>query len=418
MGKQFRRTIPVKPFLKRKSYSIPEEYQKRYEEREIRNGDDQTILFHLTQFGGFKTRRSPNWLQEREKELEGWYSCKTEGAHISYRASPSFLETFGDIKIQPLERIWQGEVLNIEDMEECGYSQDEIEREIEFLKELNCFYSEQRIGLEIPNSGITAEDRVDLSRLHAIPFLRTKPFAGGRLFHPESSYQRMSSSLRPLMTLNEERTAEIDLSAATLQFINIALERGQKPPISPFQQLDDPYQYFIREINSRLGWTRPDWRALDREEIKKVLYTIIYSDEKKEKSNLNFRLSKMRTSMRYGDFQKMYPEFFEGIANLREISEGNPLHIPINKGESDYAKEVLKRGCLDEEIPILPIHDSFITTRDNVRNLERIMNETSIDMFGRKLKHKIKYPVSSESSLPANLEEQSVQHDQYQLSLL
>ena len=67
----------------------------------------------------------------------------------------------------------------------------------DFLRNLNEYYASLRLNLKMPSSGITSEDRIDLSRFNSIPHFQYKPLAGNRLFQsgPGSSYQSISSNL-------------------------------------------------------------------------------------------------------------------------------------------------------------------------------------------------------------------------------
>ena len=124
---------------------------------------------------------------------------------------------------------------------------------MDLLKDLNNFYSPLRLSLKMPSSGITYIDKIDLSRFNSIPHFQSKPLAGNRLFHsgPGSSYQSISSNLRPFLTINGEKTTEIDISASTLQFLNLVLEKYTGKSFMSKQTLSngDPYEYFLERIN-------------------------------------------------------------------------------------------------------------------------------------------------------------------------
>ena len=389
--KRFDSIIPKSPFLKRGTYKIPQDYVRRYNEEDIVNLDKQMVLFHLTQFGGFRMRRVPRKMQFDEDFKKKWCVSKPLGGGYSFKASPDFLQTFGDIEIRSIEKIWRNGSVKERDMLDCGYTVDEITDMKGFLKRLNTFYSKVRLSLEAPNSGISSEDRVQVSRFHSIPFLTVKPKTGGRLFHPETSYQRISSSLRPLMTINGEKTAELDLSAATLQFLNIALEKRNLGSLREnVLSYEDPYQYFLNELNSDANLSRSGWNLIDRDSLKTLLYTAIYSNQKEEKANLNHKLRIMKSNAKHSDFVNLFPDFFNALSVLRH-STGLPLHMSINREESQYTRSVLEKGCLEEGFSILPIHDSFITTYSHIEDLESVMRTTSEDLYSRQLVYRRKY---------------------------
>ena len=99
------------------------------------------------------------------------------------------------------------------------------------------------------------------------------------------------------MTINGERTSEIDLSAATLQFLNIVLEQQSLESIDTLLDNEDPYDYFLSTINSSefLDNYR-EGKPVEREDLKTILYTAIYSSQNKEAAhvNRNLRLMKKR----------------------------------------------------------------------------------------------------------------------------
>jgi len=194
-----------------------------------------------------------------------------------------------------------------------------------------------------------------------------------------------------MMTINGEKTSERDLSAATIQFLGIALKARSAGSIDDnILSYEDPYQYFLSVLNSEKILGAYDERKLDREALKKIIYTAIYSTENKQETNVNYKLRLMRRTYKHKDFVSFFPEFFDALASLRS-STNLPLHTIIYKEESDYAHEVLRKGCLEEKLPILPLHDSFITTVSNFESMTAIMDKTALRLYGKLLSHKKKY---------------------------
>jgi len=192
MAKTFTPKIPELPIIKRDSYEIPENYEEKYLKAGINDKNEQIILFHLTQFGGFRTKKIPKYLQKSEV-VDKWIKIRFEGRDYKFKPNIRFLEQFGDIEINPLLRIWRKKAVNWTEMDENGFSQKEIKEAEEFLEQLNEYYSKIRLNIKLPNSGLTAKDRIQLSRFHGIPFLVKKPMAGGRFYHPETSYQTINA---------------------------------------------------------------------------------------------------------------------------------------------------------------------------------------------------------------------------------
>jgi hypothetical protein len=384
-------------------YHIPENYSRLYEEKGVIDPDMQKALFFVTQFGGFKFKKIPSYLKDELEFFSTWFKIKNENGFFQFKANSNFISELGDIQIGPLIRSrFKREYYPDEILIENGFSRTEV-FEIESLQDkLNDFYSTIRLNIVLPYSGITAEDRIDLSRFNAVPHLQFRPKAGGRLFQsgPGSSYQRISSNLRPFLTIDGEKIIELDITAATLQFLNVSLEKllGYSP-LSKAGLSEDPYQYFLDKINSKTFKNYPDDIKdeecyTSRDDLKNVLYTIIYSTLNSQEKNVNRRLRVMGKKYYYSDLKKEFPRFFELMSDLksRPLIDGKlyPAHIAINKEESRFAREVLKRGCLEERFVILPIHDSFISTKSNSEKLEKIVRQVSSDFYGYVLPYKYK----------------------------
>lgn len=391
MGRRFNRRIPDYPLFKRETYDVPKEYIARYEKAKVPFRDAWVVLFHLTQFGGFRLGRRQDPERILGESTKKWYSCKQDGRGFSFKASPDFIDEFGDMKLRPLERIWRNGCVKRKEMLECGHSEAEIEQMEAFLKQLNGFYSSVRVGIEIPDSGVNAEDRALITRFHSIPFLVAKPRAGCRFFHPGVSYQRIGSSLRHLLTINGRATSEVDISAATLQFLNIALEKKNIGSIrESILSYADPYQYFLSTLNSPSNLARDGWKRIDREGVKCLVYTAIYSDAQDQSANLSYKLRAMNRRETASQFVNLFPELFEALSALRS-STPIPMHRIITQEESRYAKTILEEGCLERGIPILPLHDSFIAPRSKIKNLQNIMQNAANKMYGRPLVYKRKF---------------------------
>ena len=391
MNEKFTLKIPRRPTLKRETYSVPSSYISAYKKIGITNRDEQIMLFHTTQFGGFKFKKMPEDIEADNKFLDRWFKHKHENGYYHFRANANFLSTFGNLKIKPLQRKWKLIPVSLRDMLKNGFSHEEFEDSYRFLLRLNEFYSSLKLDIPLPQSGITAEDRVQLSRFHGIPYLVKKPRAGGRFFHPGVSYQRIKSSLRQRMTINGKKTSEVDLLAATLQFLNIALEKNVS--VSILQNVlsrEDPYDYFLSVLNSDNVTLRYREQLIDRDSVKTLLYTAIYSLNGSQENNVNRKLWLMGRSYKYSDFTDFFPEFFNALSVLRSQAVFPP-HIVIFREESKYAQKVLQRGCLEERLSILPLHDSFLTTVENTKRLKEIIDSVSGEMYGRKLAYKQKY---------------------------
>lgn len=389
MARHFTPKIPKKPRFRRDSYEVPENYSQVYEKEGVTNSVEQVMLFHVTQFGGFKVRRIPKYMKERKEFMSRWFKVKREYGHYTVGANPDFLAKFGNIKIKPLRKIWNGSAVNEQEMHEYGFTDEEIRDSEAFLYRLNRFYSRVTVGISIPDSGITLQDRIHLTKFHGTPFLVKKPKAGGRFFNPGSSWQRIASSLRRLITINGENTSEVDISAATLQFLGIALEyQLSNPTVTNMFSQDDPYQYFLERLNS--GAEKEGREKIDRDDVKTLVYTTVFSAKNRQKSSLAHKLKILGLPYRHSDISELFPEFFEALEDLKTNLEPPP-HVVIFREESRYAQKVLEKACLELALPVIPIHDSFMSPKRDMSKLKKIMDGVSKELYERKLKYKVKY---------------------------
>jgi hypothetical protein len=194
-----------------------------------------------------------------------------------------------------------------------------------------------------------------------------------------------------MMTINGKKTSEIDIVAATLQFLNVALEKyASKSLRNTVLSNQDPYQYFLSVLNSEEFMFQYREQPMERDNVKKLLYTVIYSSNGDQKKNVNRKLRTMGRNYKHSDLVQTFPDFFNAISKL-EAKVKTPLHRVIFREESEYAHRVLQKGCLEERLPILPLHDSFITTSSKVNNLKEVMDYTSESLYGRNLLYKQKY---------------------------
>lgn len=388
MAVKYTDVVPKRPFLRRQTFEIPDSYRSAYYKEGVKDDDEHIMLYHGTQFGGFRLRKIPQQMRYDGEFIEKWFRTEKVNGYYVYGSNSRFLQTFGHLEIEPLLRNWRQDAVNREEMKAEGFEDQDIFDAEVFLEGLNFYYSDVRVSIAMPTSGLTPKDRIDLSRFHGIPYLVKKPKTGGRFFHPESSYQRLRSELRPMIKINGEETSEVDLSAAVLQFLNISLEQRGLSTLESMFEHDDPYDYFLGTMNSEEFLRRYLETPTEREGLKSILYTAIYSTDVTQERHVNYRLR--GREFRFHDLLDYFADFFGALGDLRERGS-QYLHKVINREESRFAQEVLTRGCIDEHIPILPIHDSFIVPRAAAQDLTGILDETAQKMYGKHLRYKQKY---------------------------
>jgi len=321
---------------------------------------------------------------------------KKEGNFFSYKTNTRFLSEFGGLRVKPLlKNRYKNERYSQEFMEENGFTNGEVLWINSIVNQLNEFYSDHRVSLAIPNSGVSADDKINLARFNSVPHFQYRPKAGARMFHsgPGSSYQSLSSSLRPFLRINGEETTEIDIAAATIQFAGaVSADETYDDTAAKVFRIKDPYQHFLGTMDSlNMG-------NMDRETLKEVLYTLIYSPKKSERSNVNRKLRLLEQEFNHDDLERVFPDFFKILDDIKSVElpdgEEGQLYEPhqiIFKEESRYAREVLRRCCLQQGFPVLPLHDSFIAPRKNSSELEEAMEDVSMEYYDYIMSYKTKF---------------------------
>lgn len=396
MGKKFRKVVPKKPVYRKNMYDIPVSYSRKYLREGVKDSDAQKFLFYGTQFGGFRSKKVPQYLRENPAFQKRWLKSKEEEGFFHFKTNTPFLSKFGKLRVRPLLRArYKTENYDKEFLEAHGFTDGEVLWIAETCDLLNNFYSSQRVGLKVPNSGVTADDILNLTRFNSIPHFQYKPRSGGRLFHsgPGSSYQSLSSSLRPFLTINGEKTTEIDISAATIQFAgNVSTSETYDDSTAKIFRICDPYQHFLDSMNAMGSG------EIDRNALKDILYTLVYSKKNSERRNVNRRLKLMGQPFGYSDIETHFPNFFKLLEDVKAVplpdGENGELFSPhqiIFKEESRYARGVLRRCCLEEGFPVLPLHDSFIAPRSNSSDLERVMKDVSTEYYDYVMSYKRKF---------------------------
>jgi hypothetical protein len=321
MARKFVRTIPKTPIFRREIYDIPDSYSKVYKNNGVIDLDEQKSLFYVTQFGGFRLKKIPSYFEGKSNFFSKWFKAKYENGYFHFKSNTNFISNFGNIEIQPLLRENYSEKYYEDDFLIKNNIDVNESRKIEtFLNDLNEYYFSLRVNLKVPLSGIIAEDRIDLTRFNSIPHFNYKPFAGNRLFHsgPGSSYQRISSNLRPFLKINGEETTEIDISASTIQFLNIILEKytGSAPMSKYALSQGDPYEYFLTRINSpNFNGARGKEINLDRDSFKNLIYTLIYSTLNTQKAHINRHLRLGHLNFFMMTWKKSFLNFLNVLKN-------------------------------------------------------------------------------------------------------
>lgn len=161
---------------------------------------------------------------------------------------------------------------------------------------------------------------------------KKNPVYSGRVY---TRFQNMPKAMRAQMRIDGKETVELDYKSNHLMMLIAML--GQPLP-------DDPYQ----EIASRSGSSR--------DQIKAFITASLGADSEQKAFN----------SLKRKKFNK---ELFSKIkVATASLYEGLPLFkglgVMLQSLEGQIALDIMEAGA-NEEIVVLPVHDSFITTIDN-----------------------------------------------------
>ena len=230
----------------------------------------------------------------------------------------------------------------------------------DFIRRYNQYMSQQEIILF--NGFRTFPDMIQMRRT----FTNGSWESGGRLFGGE--YQQMSKTNRQQILINDLPTVEVDIKSChpTMAFAATGI---------------DWYQKHNREIYD-LGTDR--W---PRDIIKRAFNIMLNSDSRKQAIKALYGLSSDDLATDEGYFveykgwakelvvfvEAAYPE----LATIFYQQYGNTFM----KMEGDICSQVMQQ-CMDLDIPVLTIHDSFICTEQHKETVSELVYEAFSDTVG------------------------------------
>lgn len=225
------------------------------------------------------------------------------------------------------------------------------------LHEINSFLSKQLISLNLSdsnlknlvvamNGGPTTAPSPTGEQLHLQDVQLTRIFSRGRMDLGGRFYrgwwQQIPGRHRPHITINEKLTVEVDYSAIALRIIYSQIGK-------PYPAHDDPYE---------LGF--PSWegkRDERRPAVKRVFNALIndidgvYRFTAKDEEELGVSEGEFR-----GMLESRHPEIASHL--------GTDIGLRAQCIDSQIAEAVML-DLIRLNIPVLPIHDSFIVTVAN-----------------------------------------------------
>jgi hypothetical protein len=241
---------------------------------------------------------------------------------------------------------------------------EEFRQLVRDVDEHNNFLS--RFKIEIPQARPCASGLFDVDRIRINPMQRTyrRVFngnlqLGGRWYGPW--WQEMPAEVRQRITIDGRPTVEIDFAACQLRLLHAHCGCA------------DPLNGYVRHPNPAIDLYRIS--GLDREMVKLALLTMINSDSRKQaKGALTSKLTERagrRAAGAHADnllqaVGRAYPDlgryWFTGIG------------LELQSRDAEICTAV-QRAMRELELPVLSIHDGFITVRDAATTLERLMRD-------------------------------------------
>jgi len=292
---------------------------------------------------------------------ERQYGVGAKKIPSSFIATPLFYDIFDTDTntqhskttiVEDIQRV----VLKDKEKRMVGYRDNDLTRYTrDCLRYYNSYISSKKVEYTDAN-GVVNEARCTLTRIFNVEVGNT-----GRLYHSE--LQNIHSEYRESVLINEMTTLEIDFSSLHLQMlIDMYYKR------STVSTLGDLYLLPLTENEQAVG--------ANRSAVKHAFNIML---------NCTTKNSACAAVQQYLNTEGIWSTFRSGKKIVERIEEAYsflplnvilwqsvPMAYVLQRKDSDIAMDLICCG-VEQDIPVLPIHDSFITTIENKLWLQESM---------------------------------------------
>ena len=226
--------------------------------------------------------------------------------------------------------------------------------------------AEQRYLFSIARQFQKQSDRVttDLSRKGLYRVFANADFTeGGRFYGPW--WQNIQSSLRAAIVINEQPTIECDYSNMHPTILYVS--KGLQPP-------SDSYDGIIKLENTD-NPLLPDGRSV----VKRAFNAMLNAKAELKRPPQGLGLSAL--NIKWRDLSQRIIEKHAPIADVFYTGHG----LRLQYEDSLLAEQVMLHFAVDD-IPVLPVHDSFIVAETYETALNQVMRCVFTKRFGAEIK--------------------------------
>jgi len=261
-------------------------------------------------------------------------------------------------------------------------------------KEVLDNYNKMMLNHSVVYEGVSV--KCDLKRI----FCNSSVREGGRLYTSGKNYQQLSAPERKKILIDGDNTAEVDIVSCHYTMLacdsGITLGEGEDPyyrfDINQFGELDEVSLFEAgEEIKTDYNPVRNIAKdcfmfcvnSRDKSQAKRAMQQAIVKDRNKDFSKRRYN-GIINVDVEYllnhadGVFEEVNEHFFTGIGTS------------LQKAEGDIFLQVMER-CVDEDIPVLIIHDSARTREQDVMKVGRFIKEAWFKLFKDTSNLKLEY---------------------------